>query len=112
MTGPPRWAVEHAARLARDLADDPSLARAAEQWSQVTGWSYEEAHDRLRRFRDGIRAAAAELGRIGEAMRQAGIVPEEPPDDLRARALRLRQHRNTGPDRDLTRQRPPRTHAR
>lgn len=37
------------------------------------------------------------------------MAPERPePEDPRERALRLRRNRNTGPSRDLTRQRPPR----
>lgn len=41
----------------------------------------------------------AELGPVLERLREANLLPEEPPEDPQARALWLRQHRNTGPRR-------------
>lgn len=45
------------------------------------------------------REAAAALGPVLERLREANLLPEEPPEDPQARALWLRQHRNTGPRR-------------
>jgi len=44
-----------------------------------------------------IDEAASAFRRFGEAAREAGFVPEEAPTDPRARALWMKQHRNTGP---------------
>ncbi len=50
-------------------------------------------------------AVFAEVLRSAEAMTaplcDAGVLPEEPPTDPRARALWLRQCRGTGPDRQV-----------
>lgn len=40
-----------------------------------------------------------EIGKAAEAMQQLGLLAEQPPADPQARALWLRQHRNTGPAR-------------
>lgn len=44
-----------------------------------------------------IDEAATAFRKFGEAARDAGLVPEEPPADPRARALWMKQRRNTGP---------------
>lgn len=65
--------------------------------------------DVLRRFVAAIQAvgeaairyvntAMPVLKDLHRVLREAGVLPDEPPkDDARARALWLRQHRNTGP---------------
>lgn len=45
------------------------------------------------------KAAADALTRLGDQLREAGLVPDQPPTDPQARALWLRQHRNHGPAR-------------
>jgi hypothetical protein len=53
-------------------------------------------------FEDFGRAASeavAGLRPVMESLREAGVIPEEPPKDPKTRALWLRQHRNTGPRR-------------
>jgi hypothetical protein len=54
-------------------------------------------------FGAAVREAVEQLGpvmdRLREDLRAAGVIPEEPPEDPQARALWLRQHRNTGPRR-------------
>jgi hypothetical protein len=54
--------------------------------------------------------AMDQLRQVFDQFRDAGVVPAQPPDDPRARALWLRQHRNTGPSRDVVHQRRPRRH--
>lgn len=44
-----------------------------------------------------IEAARLAFEQLGRAAREAGMVPEQPPTDPRARALWLRQHRSVGP---------------
>ncbi len=98
-----------AALALRDRLDDPAF-RA-------------ELEEGVRRFAEGLRLAvesvlpeflrqAEAIGRAAEGMRavlrEAGVLPEEPPTDPRARALWLRQHRGTGPDRQLQHARRPR----
>lgn len=46
---------------------------------------------------EGLGKLSAAMAKAGEAAREAGLVPEEPPTDPRARALWMKQHRNTGP---------------
>ena len=65
-----------------------------------------------------FQASAAAFARAAEALRPAlaqlresGLIPEEPPSDPRERALWARQHRGTGPDRQLQHQRRPRSIA-
>lgn len=48
-------------------------------------------------FVSWIDEAATAFRKFGEAARDAGLVPEEPPTDPRARAIWMKQHRNTGP---------------
>jgi hypothetical protein len=54
-------------------------------------------------FGRAAREAAEQLRPIMERLREdlqaAGAIPEHPPEDPKARALWLRQHRNTGPRR-------------
>jgi len=45
------------------------------------------------------RQALADLGPAMDRIRAAGLLPEDPPEDPKARALWMRQHRNTGPAR-------------
>jgi hypothetical protein len=50
-----------------------------------------------------VRKSLEQLGpvvtRLREDLREAGVLPEVPPEDPKAKALWLRQHRNTGPER-------------
>lgn len=59
----------------------------------------------IRAIGTAVGQAVAPMVAAAEAAREAGLVPEEPPPDPMARALWLRQHRNTGP---AVRQRAPR----
>jgi hypothetical protein len=70
---------------------------------------WEQLRDAIRPFVAWAEQAAHELE---EKLRAVGHLPEPLPTDPRERALWLAQHRNTGPDRDLTRQRRPRLHHR
>ena len=60
------------------------------------------------------RAYLVTLGRaysgIQDALVAADVLPDPGPTDPKERALWLRQHRNTGPSRDVVHQRRPRTH--
>ncbi|GAA3404999.1 hypothetical protein [Pseudarthrobacter polychromogenes] len=47
---------------------------------------------------EGFEAMTVGLVKFAEAAREAGLVPEEPPTDPRARALWMKQHRNHGPE--------------
>lgn len=71
--------------------------------------------DLLRNVIDAFGPAFAKLGQAMQDatrhLRDLGLALDEPPDDVRARALWLRQHRNTGPSRDLVHQHRPRTHG-
>lgn len=46
---------------------------------------------------DAVAEASAALHTLGSALADAGLTPDTPPRDVRARALWLRRHRNTGP---------------
>ena len=50
-------------------------------------------------FRRAAGEALAAIGPVFEQLREAGVLPETPPEDPREKALWLRQHRNTGPAR-------------
>lgn len=72
--------------------------------------------DTLRDFFARLKPAFAQAGKEIQAMMQsfvdAGLLPgadDGPTDDPMARALWLRQHRNTGPSRDVVHQHRPRT---
>jgi hypothetical protein len=98
-----------AALALRDRLDDPefraeleaSVRRFAEQLGQAIRPAIEQ-----------VLQQARALGEWVEQNRQvlvdAGALPAVPPEDPRARALWLRRHRGTGPDRQLQHRRPPR----
>jgi len=60
-----------------------------------------EAGEQLRLVIDSVRRGFEEMRpaivQVAESLRRAGVLAEQPPTDPRARALWLRQHRNTGP---------------
>lgn len=95
----PRQAV-----VARLMADPEAARRLGEQLAQA-----------MRPLIEWADLAAGELGRrleeVGAQLRRARLVPEPLPADPKERALRLRQQRHTGPDRDVVRQRRPRQHV-
>lgn len=80
------------------IAFDPSsvqqVAQVAQDW--LTAMWQAAAH------------VAERMQQLATALRRAGVLPDQPPDDPRARALWLRQHRNTGPSRDVVHQHRPR----
>lgn len=98
-----------AARMIAAALDDP------EQRARLEAWARETA-ERIGAFVDDlVRAlvpALAEWNRQIEPLvaqlREAGLLPEVPPEDPRARALWLRQHRGTGPSRQVQHERRPR----
>jgi hypothetical protein len=105
-----RWTPEPAPRpvdprgaVAARLVADPDAARRF----------FEQLGEAMRPLIEWADHAAAELGvhldQLTKILQKVGALPDQPPtDDPRARALWLRQQRNTGPSRDLTRQRRPR----
>ncbi len=60
---------------------------------------------------EACRSASEQLTGWHKALREADVLPAEPPTDPRARALWLRQHRNTGPDRQVQHRPRPRRHT-
>jgi hypothetical protein len=70
--------------------------------SEIFGSAFREACEAMARLFHAVEEAAAPLAALRDQL--ADDVDEDP----RARALRLRRERNTGPSRDLTRQRRPR----
>lgn len=104
--GPYLVGGSRAALVLRDALDDPEVRaeltrRFAEVGRVISEW--------LNGMRPAIEAAARSMGSLVESMREAGMLPDEPPADPRARALWLRQHRSTGPSRPgPERSRPPR----
>ncbi|MGZ3140820.1 hypothetical protein ACVDFE_02205 [Lentzea chajnantorensis] len=104
--GPPALAafVEQVSRDSAELARHAALPEGwVEQFASLglplTTW---QAHF-LNGFLDGIRETvevlAAAIEPAAEALRQLGLLVEEPPADPKARALWLRRNRNTGPAR-------------
>jgi hypothetical protein len=50
-------------------------------------------------FGRAVSGALEQLRPVMDSLREAGVLPEVPPEDPKAKALWLRQHRNTGPTR-------------
>lgn len=87
--------------LAAALDDPEARARIEESCRQLAEHArlaVESVYEALGR---AIEAYGLALRPVVEQLREAGVLPEEPPTDPRARALWLRQHRGTGPDRQL-----------
>lgn len=108
-----RWATE-------EPTDPPwpglrvPVARAA-QYVPITAEQMVAAFRGLRPFFEAIDELARHFGLQMVEFQRALIndrrAGEPSLAEIKARALRLRQHRNTGPSRDVTRQRRPRRHT-
>lgn len=79
-----------------------------EQRERLEAWTRDAAErlgviveDLLRALAPAMTDLGRQLDDVYGKLREAGIVPEEPPGDPRTRALWLRQHRGTGPDRQV-----------
>lgn len=100
-----------AARWIAEVLDDP--ARRAEL-EELGRRFTERLHATVEAMWPRIVEQAEAIGRAVEdvraVLRDAGVLPEEPPTDPRARALWLRRHRGTGPDRQVQRGHRPRRH--
>lgn len=98
-----------AARWLAEQLDDP--VKRAELEESVRRFA-ERLQLTIRPVIDAALRQAEAIGRayahLGDTLRDAGALPEEPPDDPRERALWLRQQRGTGPDRQVQRQHRPR----
>lgn len=95
-----------AASEARTLAAaKPELFPLAQQWSAYTGMTLADSLDHFGRLLGAFQEAIAEVFASGPyadlqaRLRDAGLIPEEPPADPRDRALLARRHRSTGPPR-------------
>jgi hypothetical protein len=91
-----------AARRLAEFLDDPEtrarmeadLQRFAEQYGLLVSSVSEALARAVEQYRPLLESVSATL-------RDAGVLPEQPPEDPRERALWLRQHRGAGPDRQL-----------
>jgi hypothetical protein len=97
---------------ARQLAlalDDPEvrarLEEGVRQLAEAIGATVEAA---ARALAEAIEAYRPLVESTYATLRDAGVLPEVPPEDPRERALWLRQHRGTGPDRQVQHARRPR----
>lgn len=114
LDGPGRYLlVAGGSPLARALArqlDDPEVRdRIQRQLAEFA----ERVAELLAVLRPQVEAALVRAGEVYGQLRSAGVLPEAPPEDPRARALWLRRHRSPGPDREPAgRQRRPRRHPR
>lgn len=68
------------------LQDQQVLDQLAESWSRF-----------VRATNDTATQIAEAMRPIAASLREAGLLPEEAPEEPRARALWMRHHRNTGP---------------
>lgn len=101
-----RIAVGHILTEARLVAshDPAELVRStwAELETQLLTAIGEQINAVFTEAATSLRSAFARIGqacsRLGEQLRQAGLVPPESPVDLRAAALEARRNRNTGPE--------------
>ena len=78
---------------------DPAEFRAFLDKPLITPEQAEALSRMFADFRRAANEALAALGPVFEQLREAGVLPETPPEDPRAKALWLRQHRSTGPAR-------------
>lgn len=87
--------------LAAQLDDPEVRARLEGQFQQLAAWANRAVEDLVRALAPAMTEFGRQLNDMYGKLREAGILPEEPPGDPRARALWLRQHRGTGPDRQV-----------
>lgn len=57
------------------------------------------------RVEQQLREATRKLIAAMDSLKRAGVAPETPPEDPRARALWMKQHRGTGPGKPVQEQR-------
>lgn len=104
---PPRrvYLVAGGTPAARQLAlafDDPEVrARLEEGVRRLAESVAITVEAALAAFAKVCKAYAESIPPALRQLREAGVLPEPPPEDPRARALWLRQHRGTGPDRQV-----------
>jgi len=79
--------------LLRALAERPVITP---EQAEVLRKAFE---DLGRAFREAMEQLGPVMQRLRESLQEAGVLPETPPEDPKARALWLRQHRSTGPAR-------------
>lgn len=84
------------------LLDDPEfrevMRQRIEAFAEQLGATMEAA---ARCLADTAAAYGTALADVHRSLVDAGVLPEPPPEDPRERALWLRQHRGTGPDRQV-----------